>query len=56
MFFIFSYDLFLSVILLGMFLVMLVMFPTFTLILTGLCIWVLVAAIKGSREEDEDHT
>lgn len=54
MFFIFSYDLFLSVILLGMFLVMLVMFPTFTLILTGLCIWVLVAAIKG-RGEGEDE-
>lgn len=53
MFFIFSFDLLLYAVLLAIFLLMLVAFPTFTLILTGLCIWVLVAAIKGSREEDE---
>lgn len=55
MFFIFSFDLFLYAVLLVMFFVMLAVFPVFTLILTGLIIWVLIAAIRERGGEDEEE-
>ena len=51
MFFIFSYDLLLFAVLLALFLIMLVMFPTFTLILIGLSVWGLVVALRGRGGE-----
>lgn len=56
MFFIFSYDLLLFMVLIALYLIMLVTFPTFTLILTGLFIWGLIAAFRGRRGEDNDDT
>ena len=53
MFFIFGFDLFLYVILVVLFLVMLALFPVFTLIVTGLIIWALVAAFMGRGGEDD---
>ncbi len=52
MFFIFSFDLLLYAVLLVMYFVMLALFPVFTLILTGLCIWGLVAALRGRGGAD----
>lgn len=46
MFFIFSYDLLMFAVLLAVYFFMFILFPTFTLILTGLIIWGLVVAFK----------
>ena len=53
MFFIFSFDLLVLALLVVLYLVMLAMFPVFTLIMTGLIIWGLVAALRGGGGADD---
>lgn len=47
MFFIFSFDVLLYILLVGLYLFMLAVFPVFTLIVTGLIIWGVIAALSG---------
>ena len=56
MFFIFSFDLLLYAVLLAVYFFMFILFPTFTLILTGLIIWGLVVALRGRGGIDEDRS
>ena len=51
MFFIFSYDLLLWLILIGVFLIMLITFPVATILITGLFIWGATSLIKRGRQE-----
>lgn len=55
MFFIFSYDLLLFAVLLVLYLFMFILFPMFTLLLTGLCIWGLVVALRGRDGGEADE-
>lgn len=54
MFFIFSYDLLLWVLLIGVFLIMLVTFPVATILITGLIIWGVASLTKRGRQEQTD--
>ena len=51
MFFIFSYDLLLWLLLIGVFLIMLITFPVATILITGLFIWGVVAIIRNGKEQ-----
>ena len=51
MFFIFSYDLLLWLLLIGVFLIMLITFPVATILITGLFIWGVASLIKRGRQE-----